>query len=51
MLNCNMMLILLRCVSTEARDLPTYDGLSEVDVFFNIFEKEVLEQQLFEALN
>lgn len=27
-LNCNMMLRLLCCISTEVRDLHTYDGLS-----------------------
>jgi len=30
MLNCNMMTRSLCCVSTEVRDLPTYDGLGEV---------------------
>ena len=36
-LNCNMMTRSLHCVSTEVRDLPTYDGLSEVDTFLNKF--------------
>jgi len=50
MLNYNMMTRLLRYVSIEVRDLPTYDGLSEVDAFLNRFEREVSEQQCFEAL-
>ena len=50
MMNCNMMTRSLHCVLMEARDLPMYDGLSEVDDFLNIFEREVLEQQHFNAL-
>lgn len=41
MLNCNMMTRSLHCMATEVRDLPTYDGLSEVDDFLNKFEREV----------
>ena len=37
-LNYNMMTRFLRCVSTEVRDLPTYDGLSEVDTFLDDFK-------------
>jgi hypothetical protein len=48
-LNCNMMTRSLRCVSTEVRDLPTYDGLSEVDISWK-FEREVPEKQRFQAL-
>jgi len=47
MLNSNMMTRSLCCVSIEVRDLPTYDGLSEVDTFLNKFEREVLEKQCF----
>jgi len=50
MMNCNMMMRLLCCVSTKVRNLPMYDGLSEVDDFLNRFEREVLEQQRVEAL-
>ena len=49
-LNCNMMMRLMRCISMEVRELPMYDGLSEVDDFLNRFEREVSEQQRFEAL-
>jgi len=35
----------------ERRDLPTYDGLGEVDVFFDRFEREVPKKQCFKALN
>ena len=41
----------LRCVSTEVRDMPTYDGLSEVDAFLDRFEREVPGKQRFQALN
>jgi len=40
----------LHYVSMKVRDLPMYDGLSEVDDFLNIFESEVSKQQRFEAL-
>jgi len=46
-----MMTRSLRCVLTEVRDLPTYDGISEVDTFLNKFEREVLKKQRFQALN
>ena len=50
MLNCNMMVRLLRCVTTEVRDLTWYDGLTAVDEFLNKFEREVPKQQQFDAL-
>ena len=49
-LNYNMVTRSLDYVLMEVRDLPTYDGLSEVDAFLNRFEREVLEQQRFKAL-
>jgi len=50
-LNCNIMTRSLHCVSTEVRDLPTYDGLGEVDAFLDKFEREVMKKQHFQALN
>ncbi len=50
MLNCNMMVRSLRCVTTEARELRTYDGLTAVDEFLNKFESAVLGKQWFDAL-
>ena len=44
-LNWNMMTRSLRCVLTEVRDMPTYDGLSEVDTFSDKFEREVPKKQ------
>jgi len=44
MLNCNMMIISLQCVTTEERELPTYDGVMVVDEFLYKFESAVLEQ-------
>ena len=38
---------LLHCVSSEVRNLPTSDGLNDVDVFLDVFEREVLEKQRF----
>ena len=49
-MNCDMMTRSLHCVSTEVRDLPTYDGLNEIDTFLNKFEREVLEKKFFLAL-
>lgn len=46
-LNCNMMTRSLRYVLTEVMDLPTYDGLSEVDTFLDKFEREVSEKKRF----
>ena len=50
-LNSNMMIGSLCCVSKKVRDLPTYDGLREVDVFLDTFEREKLEKQCFQTLN
>lgn len=50
-LNCNMMTRLLHYISTKVRDLPTYDGLSEVDTFLDKFEREVPKKQRFQALD
>ena len=47
MLNCNMMTWSLHCMLTEVRNLPTYDGLNEVDTFLDAFEREVPEKQCF----
>ena len=46
-----MMTRSLRYVSTKVRDLPTYDGLSEVDTLLNKFEREVPEKKRFQALD
>lgn len=43
MLNCNMMTRSLNYVSIEARILPTYDGLSEIDDFLSRIERKVSE--------
>lgn len=51
MLNCNMIIKSLRYVLKEVRDLPTYDGLSEVDTFLGKFEREVPKNECFQALN
>jgi len=51
MLNCNMMTRSLCCVSTEVRDLPTYDGLGEVNSFLDRLKREMPERQCFQALN
>ena len=50
MLNCNMMVRSLRCMTTYLRYLPMYDGLMMVDEFLKKFESEVPEQQRFDAL-
>ena len=43
-LRCNMMTKSLHCVSFKVRDLPHYDGLTDVDCFLDAFEREVLEK-------
>ena len=50
MLNCNMMIRSLRCVTIEARELSTYDGLTMVDEFLSKSESAVPGQQRFDAL-
>lgn len=49
-LNCNMLVRSLHCMTTEVRSLPMYDGLTVVDGFLEKFEREVSEQQCFDAL-
>lgn len=44
MLHCNMMIRPLRCMTTEAREQPTYDGVTMVDEFLEKFESAVPEQ-------
>jgi len=46
-LNCNMITYLLHCVSFEIRNMPTYDGLTEVYTFLDAFRREVPEKQCF----
>ena len=46
-LSCNMMIQSLRCVSLEVRNLPTCDGLNDVDIILDAFEREVPEKQRF----
>ena len=43
-LSYNMVTRSLRCVSTEVRNMPTYDGLNDVDIVLNAFEREVPEK-------
>jgi len=45
-----MMVRSLNCMTNELRDLPMYDGLTVVDEFLKKFEREVLEEQQFDAL-
>ena len=42
---------LLQCVSLEVINLPNYDGLNDVDIFLDAFEREILENQRFQALD
>lgn len=50
MLNCNMMIRSLHCVTIEERELPTYDGVTVVDEFLDKFESVIPEQKRFNAL-
>ena len=49
MLRYNMMTKLLRCVSSEIRNLPYYDGLTGVNKFLYAFEREALEDHHFQV--
>lgn len=40
----------LHYIELDVRDLPMYDGLSEVDDFLKRFEREVSEHKCFDAL-
>ena len=42
-----MMTKSLRCVSTEVRNIPHYDGLTDVELFLYEFEREVSEEHRF----
>ena len=50
-LRLNMMAKSLRCVSSEVRIFPYYDGLTDVDTFLDAFEMEVPENHHFQALD
>lgn len=38
-------------MSSEVRNLPTYDGMNDVDIFLDAFEREVPQKQRFQALD
>lgn len=46
-----MMTRSLHFVSLEVRNLPTYDGMNDVDINLDAFEREVPEKQHFQALD
>lgn len=50
MLNCNMMTRSLCYVSSKVRHLPIYNGLNEVDVILDAFEREVPEKTTLPSL-
>lgn len=41
MLCCNLMTKSLQCISIEVRNIPHFDGLDDVNIFLDEFEKEV----------
>ena len=41
----------LRCVSSEVRDMPHYDGLTDVDHLLDAFKREVPEKHRFQELD
>ena len=41
-----MMTRSLCCVSSKVRIVPTYDGLNDVDVFLDAFEREVPKKRM-----
>lgn len=46
-----MMMESLRCVLSEVRKIPYYDGLTNVDKFLDAFEHKVPEDHHFQALD
>ena len=38
-------------MSSEVRNVPTHDGLNDVDIFLDAFEREVPKKQRFQALD
>lgn len=46
-----MMAKSLCCVFLEVRNLPYYDGLTDVDNVLNAFEREVPQEHPFQALD
>lgn len=50
MLCCNMMTKLLKCVSTQVRNLPHFDGLGDMELFLDEFDLKVPEENRFQAL-
>ena len=50
-LSYNMMTRSLHYVSSEVRNFPTYDGLNDVDIFLDAFDREVPKRKCFEAFN
>ena len=41
----------LRWIGTEVRDIPTFDGLSDVNEFLQQFEQETSQEQRLEILD
>lgn len=41
----------LQCVSIEVRNIPHYDALYYVNLLLDKFEREVLEEHQFQALD
>jgi len=44
-----MMTNSLHCVSSKVRKLPYYDGFNDIDMFLDEFEREVPEENHFQA--
>lgn len=51
MLHCNMMTKSLRCVTSEVRFFPYYDGMTNIDKFMDAFEREVPKKHHLQALD
>ena len=49
-LHYNMMTKSLDCVSSKVRNLPYYDGLTNVDKFLDAFEREAPEDHRFQVI-
>lgn len=41
----------LQCMSNEVQNLPYYDGLEDVDIFLDNFERDVPKEHQFQVLD
>lgn len=48
---CNKITKSLHCISNEVCNFPYYDGIGDVSLFLDEFERDVLEEQQLQSLD